>query len=302
LQSAFGPKIFGTGIQLVRSALGPGATRPAPHPQPPRRGSRLPSFEARFSPGLLFLSGRAALSGASSEAVEGKNGGSRGDPPPWLSTPYCWSAAAQVLASAFHVPPAASQSALFLALAASPAKAGPVTAAAIAKASIETKLFMIPSVVVPARELQAEEPFRCGHLVPDIKWEFLLVVVGTAHPTPDVEAYPKEEGTGADHCGKCRCRIACSMPSKPKAAPLFPLARGAIANRVHGRGVGVRSASARRFYAANAASPMPVWEFPRAHTACLKGGDRERARTLQLTALQHGILHCGRFILHFVGP
>jgi len=172
-----------------------------PIPTPPRRRSRLSLIRSPVQPRASFLSGRAASARASSEAVEGKNGGSRGDPPPWLSPPYCWSAAAQVLASAFHVPPAASQSALFLALAASPAKAGPVTATAIAKASIEMKLFMIPSVVVPARELQAEENPRCGHLVPDIKGEFLLVVVGTAHPTPDVEAYPKEEGTGADHCG-----------------------------------------------------------------------------------------------------
>jgi len=217
-----------------------------PIPNPPRRGSRLSLIRSPVQPRASFLSKRAALTRTPSEAVEGKNGWSRADPPPWLSPPYCWSAAAQVLASAFHVPPAASQSALFLALAASPAKAGPVTATAIAKASIEMKLFRFPPLLCLLGNCRPRRTLAAGTWFQTSNGNFYWSSSGRRIQRQMSRQTQRKRAPVPITAGMPMVRIACSMPSKPKAGPSVPFgARRDRGNRVHGRGVGVRSASAR---------------------------------------------------------
>jgi hypothetical protein len=55
-------KISGTDAAVARSALGPRRGSTCPHPQPPRRRSRLSLFsKPGFSPGLLFCRRRPCL-------------------------------------------------------------------------------------------------------------------------------------------------------------------------------------------------------------------------------------------------
>jgi hypothetical protein len=95
-----------------------------------------------------------------------------------------------------------------------------------------------------------------------------LVVVRTAHPTPDVEAHPKEKDAGSDQRGDAdgEDRLLHVEPNRnpPHSVPFVTQTRsrdpGLVAPRLKASGVG----EGLSFFAANAASPVSVWAL-RAH-------------------------------------